>query len=365
MMVPLFSASAANANLDLLTPLKRVLDSAWYVLGREVTAFEQEFADYVGVAHCVSVANGTDALELALRAAGVKPGDLVVTVANAGFYSSTAIYAVGATPLYVDIDSSSLTMAPAALAQALAQQPKAVIVTHLYGQLAAIQALCSLSQQAGCVLIEDCAQSHGAARDGQMAGSFGDIACFSFYPTKNLGALGDGGAVTTNSDDLAVSLKTLRQYGWAQKYHVTTANGKNSRLDEMQAAILRQKLPYLAAWNAERRNIARRYNQAFAGLSMVCPVSVGEDYVGHLYVTRVKHRDSFRAFLAKQEIASDVHYPVPDHWQTAYTALLSSKAHLVVTEQVCSELVTLPCFPGMTDNEIDRVISAVTEFFRV
>jgi dTDP-4-amino-4,6-dideoxygalactose transaminase len=198
-----------------------------------------------------------------------------------------------------------------------------------------------------------------------MAGSFGDIACFSFYPTKNLGALGDGGAVTTNSDDLAVSLKTLRQYGWAQKYHVTTANGKNSRLDEMQAAILRQKLPYLAAWNAERRNIARRYNQAFAGLSMVCPVSVGEDYVGHLYVTRVKHRDSFRAFLAKQEIASDVHYPVPDHWQTAYTALLSSKAHLVVTEQVCSELVTLPCVPGMTDNEIDRVISAVTEFFRV
>jgi aminotransferase EvaB len=201
-MIPLFSDVAMNKNLDFLGAIKKVLDRHWYVLGEEVTGFESEFAFYVGVDHCISMANGTDAIEIALRSVGVEHGDLVVTVANAGFYSSTAIHAIGATPLYVDINPSCMTMSVAALAQALEQNPKCVIVTHLYGQMAKIQELLALARAAGVMLIEDCAQSHGAKSEGRQAGSWGDAACFSFYPTKNLGALGDGGAVVTSNDEL-------------------------------------------------------------------------------------------------------------------------------------------------------------------
>ncbi len=327
-----------------------------------MAGFESEFANYVGVRYCVSMANGTDAIEIALRSVGVERGDLVVTVANAGFYSSTAIHAVGATPLYVDINPSCMTMSVEALVDALKQKPKCVIVTHLYGQMANIKELLALARAAGVMLIEDCAQSHGAKVEGRQAGSWGDAACFSFYPTKNLGAMGDGGAVVTNNDELATRLKTLRQYGWSSKYHVGHAGGKNSRLDEMQAAILRLKLPRLDSWNAARRDIASRYNAAFANLGFDALPTVDDSFVAHLYVARIQSRDALREFLKTQGVATDVHYPVPDHHQAAYTQP-QVVGSMEVTDSSCKNLVTLPCFPGMTDEAVDTVIAAVKKYF--
>lgn len=359
--IPLFSATMANANLDFVTPLMKVLDRHWYVLGDEVKNFEEEFAAYVGVEHCISVANGSDALELALRGLGVKSGDRVVAVANAGFYGSTAIHAVGATPVYVDIDPISLTLCSKALEAVIDSKPAAVIVTHLYGQLANIEELVRIARDAGIPVLEDCAQSHGARRNGKLAGSFGTIACFSFYPTKNLGALGDGGAVVTDDAELARCIRQLRQYGWSQKYQVAIAGGRNSRLDEMQAAILRMKLPHLDSWNAQRRSIANRYNEAFAGLDVKLPSSTGEDYVAHLYVLRVQDRARFAAALKEQQICTDIHYPIADHCQPAYD--VGQSFELPVTEAACETVISLPCFPGLADEQVRRVIDAVTAYF--
>lgn len=310
---------------------------------------------------CISVANGSDALELALRGLGVQQHDQVVAVANAGFYGSTAIHAVGAIPLYVDVDPISLTICAKALAQVISAKPAAIIVTHLYGQLANIEEIVSIASAAGIPVLEDCAQSHGASRNGKQAGSFGTIACFSFYPTKNLGALGDGGAVVTNDSQLATKIRQLRQYGWSQKYQVAIPSGRNSRLDEMQAAILRVKLPHLHRWNAQRRSIAKRYNDAFAGLDLQLPSSVGDDYVGHLYVVRVKDRARFISALKEKMISTDVHYPIADHHQPAYA--VDNWLSLKETELACETVVSLPCFPGLTDDEVSRVIEAVTTYF--
>ncbi|WP_085710800.1 MULTISPECIES: DegT/DnrJ/EryC1/StrS aminotransferase family protein [unclassified Pseudomonas] len=359
--ISLFSAVAANAGLDFAEPIMRVINRHWYILGEEVKAFEREFADYVGTDHCVSVANGSEALEIALLALGVKPGDRVVTVANAGFYSSTAIHAVGAIPVYVDVDDVTLTMCPVSLEKALNVDAKVVIVTHLYGQLSDIQTLASIARSRNALVLEDCAQAHGARSADGMAGAFGDAACFSFYPTKNLGALGDGGAIVTSSSDLAQKLSTLRQYGWSTKYHVTTPGGRNSRLDEMQAAILRLKLPKLDGWNAERRSIAQRYCDSFLGLPVKLPCSTGVDFVSHLFVLRVAKRDSFIAYLKQHGVATDVHYPVPDHRQQAYK--YEAECDLPVTEKTCTEVVSLPCYPGLTSEEVERVINTVKKFF--
>lgn len=360
--VPLFSAALVNHGIDLAGALLRVLQSNSFVMGREVAQFEEEFASYTGVSHCVSVANGTDALQLALRAVGVQPGQRVACVANAGFYSATAIHLVGAVPLYVDVDEQSLTMAPEALAAALRGQPAAVIATHLYGQLAPIERLAALCREAGVPLIEDCAQSHGASRDGRRAGSFADLACFSFYPTKNLGALGDGGAVLTSDDALAARLKGLRQYGWSKKYEVSLLGGSNSRLDEMQAAVLREKLPLLERDNARRRAIAARYNEAFAGLPLRLPPSVGADYVAHLYVVRTAQREALRAHLAGCGVATDVHYPVADIRQPAVAARYQGMS-LPVSEAACASAMSLPCFPGLAPEDVEQVVSAVAGFF--
>ncbi len=359
--VVLFSAERVNTNLDLATPVLSVLKSHWYILGKEVTSFEEEFSNYVGTDYCISVANGSDALELALRGLNINCGARVVTVANAGFYSSTAIHAVGATPVYVDIDPISLTLCPISLIKAIETKPSAIIVTHLYGQLANIEEIVRIASAAGIPVLEDCAQSHGASRNGKQAGSFGTIACFSFYPTKNLGALGDGGAIVTNDSLLATKIRQLRQYGWSQKYQVAIPGGRNSRLDEMQAAILRVKLPHLDNWNAQRRSIAKRYNEAFSGLELQLPSSVGEDYVGHLYVVRVKDRARFIAALKQKMIGADIHYPIADHHQPAYA--IDSPLSMKETELACETVVSLPCFPGLTVDEVSRVIDAVKIYF--
>lgn len=359
--IPLFSSKIANEGIDLLGAMKRVVERNWYVLGTEVTAFEAEFAAYQGVAACISLANGTDALEIALRTLDIGPGKKVVLVANAGFYGSTAVHSVGAQPVYVDVDAASLAMAPAALQAALGAGADAVIVTHLYGQMAEIEQIAALAAAAGVPLIEDCAQSHGAMRSGRRAGSFSDIACYSFYPTKNLGAIGDGGAITTNNAELDSKARRLRQYGWSSKYHVTEAGGRNSRLDELQAAVLRDKLPMLDGWNAQRRAIATRYNAAFADLPVQLPASTGDDFVAHLYVLRVQDRAAFIASMTAAAIATDIHYPVPDHWQSAYPQAIG--AVLPVTEAASSAVVTLPCFPGLDADSVERVIAAVCAHF--
>ena len=360
--IPLFSAALANQDIDLASAVLRVIESNSFVMGREVAKFEEEFAAYTGVAHCISVANGTDALELALRALELQPGQKVACVANAGFYSATAIHLAGGVPLYVDVDPSSLTMAPEALERCLRDGPVAVIATHLYGQLAAVERLAEICRSARVPLIEDCAQSHGASRDGRRAGSFADLACFSFYPTKNLGALGDGGAVLTGSDALAARLKALRQYGWSKKYEVSMLNGRNSRLDEVQAAVLREKLPLLEQHNARRRAIATGYNNAFAGLPLRLPASVGADFVAHLYVVRTDRREALRAHLTECGVATDVHYPILDIRQPAFGGRYDGVS-LPVSEAACATAMSLPCFPGMPDVDVASVVRAVAAFF--
>lgn len=350
---------------ELERAARRVIDAGWFVLGNEVTAFEREFAAYCGVEHCVGVANGTDALELALRALGIGDGHRVATVANAGFYSTVAIRAVGASPLYVDVDSVTLLIDADALARCIERErPDALIVTHLYGRLANMDAVLGVCGRYGVRVVEDCAQAHGAARGGRRAGSFGDVGCYSFYPTKNLGALGDGGALVTRSGAIGEAMRQLRQYGWTAKYRATRPGGRNSRLDEMQAAFLRVALPRLDGWNARRRYVAARLAQGIEHRDVVCPAPDGDAFVAHLFVVRCPERDALARTLSSAGIATDVHYPIPDHRQPAAMAADADPPSLPVTEGCCDEVLTLPCFPEMTDDETDAVIDAVNAWPR-
>jgi aminotransferase EvaB len=335
----------------------RVLARRWYVLGDEVSAFECEFARFCGTRHCVGVANGTDALELALRATDVQRGDRVAIAANAGYYASTALAAIGAEAVFVEVDET-LTMSPASLEVSIAGID-AVVVTHLYGRLAAVEPIVALAQDHRIPVIEDCAQAHGAARNAKRAGSFATAGSFSFYPTKNLGAIGDAGAVVTSDDRVSERLHALRQYGWSAKYHVEHPGGRNSRLDELQAAFLRIKLPRLAAWNAARVAIARRYQQGFAALGITLPNFSDDEYVSHLYVIRVRQREALRVFLAEAGIGTEVHYPVPDHRQPV-NAL--DDVALPMTETACNEVLSLPCYPGLSLTQVDRIVDLVRSF---
>ncbi|MEO8372286.1 MAG: DegT/DnrJ/EryC1/StrS family aminotransferase [Candidatus Solibacter sp.] len=348
---------------QLSDSVKRVLASGWYILGAECAAFESEFAAYCGSAHCITVANGTDALELALRALGIGPGDRVATVANAGGYSTTAIRAAGAEPLYIDIDAGSMNMSASDLAERLTADTRAVIATHLYGRMADLPALLTVANRAGVPLVEDCAQAHGASLGGRKAGSWGAMGCFSFYPTKNLGALGDGGAVTTGDDALARRVRSLRQYGWSSRYQCSEY-GRNSRMDEMQAAILRVKLPHLDGWNARRREIARAYSAALAGAPLDCPREFEDDHVAHLYVVRSKAREWVRDALKRAGIATDIHYPVPDHLQTAAQGTEAGRVQLPETERAAREILTLPCHSELEAMEIDAVTAALEALAR-
>ena len=362
MRVPLndLRRTSSGAAPELEAAFTRVLASGSFVLGQEVAAFEREFATYCGVAHCIGVASGSDALELALRAVGVGHGDEVVTVANAAMYSTLAILACGASPVYADVDAATLTMSPAKLAEALSPRTRAVVVTHLYGRLADLGSIGAALDGRDIPMIEDCAQAHGARIDARRAGSFGAVGCFSFYPTKNLGAVGDGGAVVSNDAALADRLRTLRQYGWDRKYHVAHAGGRNSRLDELQAALLRVRLNHLDRDNARRREILTAYAEGIRHADIHVMPPRGERTVAHLAVVRCRHRDALRAHLDSHGIGSDVHYPVPDHRQPIMRGIRTGP--LPVTEQACAEVLSLPCFPALEDNEVEHVISACNAF---
>lgn len=341
----------------------KVIESGYYVLGPNVKAFEMEFANYCGVAHCVGVANGTEALELGLRSLGVAPGKVVAVVANAAMYGTTAVLACGAEPVFVDIDPLTSTMDPAALASVMATRHiDVVIITHLYGQLANMATLMDLATSHGCAVFEDCAQAHGA-RDiaGKMAGSFGLAASFSFYPTKNLGALGDGGAIVTNQPEIADNVRKLRQYGWSAKYCNQLAGGRNSRLDELQAAFLRQMLPLLDGWNTRRRAIANRYSTQIGHAEIVVPPVRGDDYVAHLYVIKSTDRTALQSHLAARGVGSDIHYPTADYRQPLFEDRFQEIC-LAVTQAACEQVLTLPCFPELTDEEVGQVIDACNQW---
>ena len=341
------------------------LDSGWLVHGENHTAFEREFAEYLATTDVIGVGNGTDALTIALRAVGVGAGDRVCTVANAGFYTSTACLQIGAVPLYVDVDPSNLNISAAALEAALAEEPSAVVVTHLYGQLAPVEDIVARCKDLGVPVIEDCAQAAGArTAGGRAAGTVGAIAAYSFYPTKNLAALGDGGAIATGDRDIADRCRELRQYGWTARYTVERV-GMNSRLDELQAAALRVRLPKLDARNARRREICSAYAEALASSMAITPVlNTDTDHVGHLAVMRTAERDRLRDHLASAGVGSDIHYPIADDqqpiWEKSGHAMIAE--NLQETHAATREILTVPCFPELSDDEIARVAAALASF---
>jgi dTDP-4-amino-4,6-dideoxygalactose transaminase len=351
---------AHRAEID--AAIHGVLESGWYILGREVEAFERAFAAYVGVSHAIGVANGTDALELALRACGVGPGDLVFTVSHTAVATVAAVELAGATPVLVDIDPVTYTLAPncleAAIAHPPAGRPKAVIPVHLYGQAADMPSILDIARRYGLYVIEDCAQSHGAALAGRMTGAWGDIAAFSFYPTKNLGALGDGGLVVTGDPELAERTRSLRQYGWRQRY-VSEVPGCNSRLDELQAAILRVKLEYLETENARRGALAARYTTALTDSGLTLPTCrEGAEHVYHQYVVRSPQRDALQAHLRARGIGTLVHYPRAVHQQSAYEGRVPIAGSLSHSERAAAEVLSLPIYPELTDEQVDSVAEA-------
>lgn len=353
---------AVQAEID--AAVQRVLHSGHYILGPEGEAFEKEFSQWLGAAGTVAVANGTDAIELALRAAGIGPGDKVVTVANTVTATVAAIAATGARPVFAEIEPETMLMDVAALETVLAtvRDPKikAVVPVHLYGQAVDMPRLMEVAAAHSLTVIEDCAQAHGAAVAGRKAGTWGRLATFSFYPTKNLGALGDGGAVCGNDAALLEQVRLLRQYGWRKRY-VSEMPGRNSRLDEMQAAILRVQLARLDAANARRTELARRYLTAFKGLALTLPgVAEGRTPCWHQFVVRTPRREDLRLYLEKRGILCGVLYPVPVHRQPAYHDASLSFPH---TEQACAEVLSLPLHPGLSDEDADRVIREVKEFF--
>jgi dTDP-4-amino-4,6-dideoxygalactose transaminase len=359
--VPLndLSRYARHVGDELAACLDRVLRSGRYVLGDEVAGFERAFADYCGVAHCVGVGNGTDALELALRACGVSAGDAVIVCANAAMYGTCAVLALGATPVYADVDPEGLLTTGTVLAAIGSSPlaPRAMVATHLYGRLVDMPPMVELARSHGLALVEDCAQAHGArGADGRMAGSWGDAAAFSFYPTKNLGAIGDGGAVLSRDDGIAARVRQLRQYGWADKYACTVAGGRNSRLDEVQAACLAALLPDLDRRNARRIAIAARYSIRIRHERIRTPAG-GQADVAHLYVVRSDRRDGLASHLARAGIGTAVHYPIPDYRQPAIAPRHAGPG-LPMTEAACAEVLSLPCFPELTDRECDDVIAA-------
>lgn len=341
---------AIDHNLD------RVLQSGWYVHGSFHAEFERLFAAYVGVDHVVGVANGTDALELALRAVGCRRGDEVITAANAGFYASAAALAIGCVPVYVDVHPATLTIDPEAVALALTERTAAVVVTHLYGKLAAVEQIVALADEVP--VVEDCAQAHGAQRGGRRAGSFGAAGCFSFYPTKNLGAVGDGGAITTGDPRVADLLRFMRQYGWRERYTVEVPNGRNSRLDELQAAVLLAKLPRLDELNERRRKVVNAYRQAVGpGVSVVH--EPGADYVAHLCIVRAADHKALQGSLEVRNVATAVHYPVLDSDQPIMAGIAHMTHDLRHSRMAVREILTIPCHPLMTGSEIERVCEGI------
>ncbi len=349
---------------DIRARVLAVLEGGAYILGPEVAGFEQSFSDYCQVAYGIGVNSGTDALILALKALGIGPGDEVVTVSHTALATVSAVLAAGATPVLVDIDPIHYTLDPAALSDVMTAQTKAIVPVHLYGQAADMDPILEVAVRHGIPVIEDCAQAIGATYKGRRVGSIGDAGCFSFYPTKNLGAIGDGGMVVTNNRQIADRVRRIRQYGWDEN-RSTDQLGINSRLDEIQAAILAVKLPLLDRNNARRAAIARRYSDSFAGLPITVPVERPESaHVYHLYVVSCEDRDGLRQHLMKHQVLAGVHYPVAAHRHGGYASRVSiSSTGLARTDRLVDRIISLPIYPELTDSEVEQVIAAVNAYY--
>jgi dTDP-4-amino-4,6-dideoxygalactose transaminase len=355
-----------QAQHTLLAPelddaLHRVLKRSWFILGAELEAFEVEFAAYCGVKYCIGVASGTDALQLALLACGIGQGDEVITVAHTFVASALAIAATGATPVFVDINPQTYTLDPEQLAGAISARTRAILPVHLYGHCADMDAIVAFAAQRNLYVIEDAAQAHGASYKGRKAGSMGQLGCFSFYPTKNLGACGDAGAVVTNSPDLAEWLRRLRNYGESSRYHHESM-GYNSRLDELQAAILRVKLPHLEAWNESRRQAAAGYVSRLEERFSPPKVKPGYVHNYHLFVIQSDERDGLREHLRAHKIETLMHYPIPCHLQPAFRHIEHRCGDLSVTERVAQRVLSLPMFPTLTTEQMEYVSKCVNWF---
>lgn len=342
---------------EIRSAVDRVLSSGWFILGPELEAFEARFAAYVGVKHAVGVASGTDAIELALRAAGVGPGDEVITVSHTAVATVCAVERAGATPVLVDIDPATYTMDPSHVEAAITPRTAAILPVHLYGQTADMTALEATARRHKLLLIEDCAQAHGAMHRGRMAGSIGKLAAFSFYPTKNLGAYGDAGAVATDDADLAGRLRRLRNYGQEER-HLHVEPGINSRLDELQAAILAVKLQHLDEHNEIRRRLATTYRDSISGATLPA-VDERDRHAYHLFVVRHPSREAMRAWLERRGVGTAVHYPKAIHQQPAYRHL---QARLPETEKAVEEIVSLPMYVGLSVKEARHVGGLISEF---
>ena len=340
----------------------RVLDSGWYILGNELAQFEKEFAEWLGVKAAVGVGSGTEALHLALLAAGVKPGDQVITVANTAVPTLSAISAAQAIPVFVEVDKDTYCMDAAKISAVITERTKAIIPVHLYGNACDMPAIIKIAEMHQLKVIEDCAQAHGAQFDGRVVGTFGDFGCFSFYPSKNLGAFGDAGMIVTNAVEKAKDLAMLRNYGQSERYYHDTI-GINSRLDEMQAAILAVQLPHLSGWTKRRQEIATIFNESISNPGIITPkVDAGVQHVYHLYVIRTDQRDALREHLADNGVGAQIHYPVPCHLQKAYEFLGKKSGSLPNTEKYAGQVLSLPNYPELSDDQVLYICDVVNRF---
>ena len=347
---------------QILEAVQRVLTSGWYILGEEVRNFEKEFANFIGAKFCIGVANGTDAIALALQAAGIAPGDEVITVSHSAVATTAAIEQIGAIPVFADIDPVTRCMDPDCIEPLISEKTRALLPVHIYGQPAPMDEILAIARKYNLQVIEDCAQAHGAELQGKKVGTFGDAASFSFYPTKNLGAIGDGGAVVTNSSALADNMRSLREYGWKERY-ISSIPGVNSRLDEIQAAILRVKLRALSQDNDRRRKIAQLYVESIDREKIIPPADIkGALHAMHLFVVECDERDALQKYLKQENIGTAMHYPLAIHQQPAYINRIKGSDILTRTEHLYKRILTLPMYPELTDSQIERICSALKKY---
>jgi dTDP-4-amino-4,6-dideoxygalactose transaminase len=336
-----------------------VLKSGWYILGENVRCFEKEFANYCGIKNAIGVGNGLEALHLAMLAYGLKEGDEVITVSNTAVATVLAISLTGAKPTFVDIDTETYNMDISKIEEKITNRTKAILPVHLFGHPVDMDPLLEIANKNDLIVIEDACQAHGAEYKGKKVGALGNVGCFSFYPTKNLGAYGDGGMIITNDKEISEKILMLRNYGQTSRY-VHSIKGINSRLDEMQAAILRVKLNYLDRWNEKRRENAKLYNKLLDGIDVLCPIEKNyAKHVYYLYVIRSKKRDELQRLLETRSITTLIHYPIPVHLQEAYEDLNVHRGTLPITEKIANEIISLPLYPELRKDQIEKVVDSI------
>lgn len=366
MKIPFLSFENMNQIIgkEIIRAFQEVFDSKWYILGEKVEEFQQAYAAFNRVDHCIGVSNGLDALFLSLKVLNIGPGDEVIVPSNTYIATVLAVSYVGATPVFVEPNKETYNIDPALIELAITSKTKAIMPVHLYGQCCEMTKIMAIAEKYGLMVVEDNAQSQGSSYQGKLAGSFGNVNGTSFYPGKNLGALGDAGAITTNDEQLARKLASLRNYGSQKKYH-NEVIGFNMRMDELQAAILSVKLKYLAEWTSQRQQIAAWYDKALNGIGDLVLPSIADDstHVYHLYVIRTNKRYELQAYLDKNGIGSLIHYPIPPHLQLAYQHLGFNKGDFPIAEEIADTCLSLPLWPGMTEENIMVIKREIENFY--